>query len=404
MSKTKDSITKLIKDNNIQVVNLLFCDIFSKLKNISISPDLLVDAIDKGIEIDSSAINGFKTDKEQPLLIFPDPDTILLIPYKVNSLICYCNIKYSNGEDFNGDLRSVLKNTINSFRTQDIDLKIGFECEFYLFKLDEFGNETLIPYDDASYLDTPPEDKCLPIRRKITNILDSLEVRTLMSYHAKGPGQNKIILDAVDPLKAADNFLTFKFVANLVAENNNLCVSYSPKPIKSRESNNLNINIYPYVGDVNILESADENYTNDIKQFKNYLAKRLSEISIFLNPVNESYERLNTTFRQRGSTWSDKLTSESFIIESRDKIQLTSPDMESNPYIVLSLIMQAGFDDSAVQAIDNIKQIPKINISIPSSYKSAIDTARSSQFLGSVLPDEILTPFFFIKNSELEEN
>ena len=43
----------------------------------------------------------------------------------------------------------------------------GAEQEFYLFKLDEAGKPTKIPYDEAGYMDIAPEDKGENIRREI---------------------------------------------------------------------------------------------------------------------------------------------------------------------------------------------------------------------------------------------
>lgn len=409
MKKSYDYILKLIDENHIKLVHLMFCDILSKLKDIAISPDSFVDAIENGVEINSHAINGFKTSDDSQLLIFPDPDTIAVITYEegVNSLLCYCDIKYSNGEDFKGDLRQLLRNTMNSFKTQDLEYKIGFGCEFYLFKLDESGNSTPIPYDDASYLATPPDDKCLSIRRDISNILNSIGIKTTMSYHAAGPAQNKMILECTDALEAADNLLTFKFITNLVAQRYKLHACFSPKPIKNRDGNDLKINIELYKDNINILEFSDERYANIIKKFKEGIVNKLYEMNIFLNPVMESYDRINTTFRAAGKSWSEKLTSEAIMIDSRSNIQLTSPDMEANPYIALSLIIKAGLeneDNESSSSDDRIQQLSYIDVSVPSSYKGALDAARASKFLKSSLPDDILNPFFFIKYSKYEES
>lgn len=406
MKKSYDYIIKLIKENNIKLVHLMFCDILSKLKDIAISPDSFIDAIENGVEINSNAISGFKNNNDSQLLIFPDPETISIITYEegVNSLLCYCDIKYSNGENFKGDLRQLLRDTINSYKTQELEYKIGFGCEFYLFKLDENGNETPIPYDDASYLAAPPDDKCLSIRRDISNILNSIGIKTTMSYHAAGPAQNKMILECTDPLKAADNLLTFKFITNLVAQSYKLHASFSPKPIKNRDGNDLKINIELYKDNINILEFSDERYADIIKSFKDGIISRLYEMNIFLNPVIESYERINATFRTADKSWSERLTSEAILVDSRSNIQLTSPDMQANPYIALSLIIKAALDHDDSVNDDRVQQLSSMDISIPSSYKSALDVARASKFLKSALPDDILNPFFYIKYAQYEES
>lgn len=104
------------------------------------------------------------------------------------------------------------------------------EQEFYLFKLNEAGNPTKIPYDEAGYMDIAPEDKGENIRREICLTLEQMGIRPESSHHEEGPGQNEIDIRYSDPLTAADNAMTFQTVVKTVSRQNGLYADFSANP------------------------------------------------------------------------------------------------------------------------------------------------------------------------------
>ena len=84
--------------------------------------------------------------------------------------------------------------------------------EFYLFKLDEHGEPTRIPYDNAGYMDIAPEDKGENVRREICLTLEQMGIKPESSHHEQGPGQNEIDFRYSNPLRAGDDAVTFKAV------------------------------------------------------------------------------------------------------------------------------------------------------------------------------------------------
>ena len=60
MNQTIEDVIAFVKENDVQFIRLAFCDLFGLYKNISIMPEELADAFEKGVSIDGHAIRGFR--------------------------------------------------------------------------------------------------------------------------------------------------------------------------------------------------------------------------------------------------------------------------------------------------------------------------------------------------------
>ena len=93
-------------------------------------------------------------------------------------------------------------------------------------------------------------------------------------------------------------------------------------------------------------------------------------------------------------------------------MELRSPDPSVNPYLAYALILSAGLD-----GIENKVQLPpSVNVDLftagesvtknldrlPSSLSAAIDSARKSAFVQSILGESLLTKFLDAKDAEAE--
>ena len=162
MGYTEKEVIRFVQENDVKFIRLAFCDIFGVQKNISIMPKELQRAFDDGIAFDASFINGFMNIERSDLFLFPDPSTMSILPWRPQTgrvVRFFCDIKYPDGKDFEGDGRKILIEKTNELQALGYQVEIGTECEFYLFQMDEFGTPTKIPYDEACYFDIAPKDK-----------------------------------------------------------------------------------------------------------------------------------------------------------------------------------------------------------------------------------------------------
>ena len=156
MKYTKDEVIQFCIEEDVKFVRLAFCDVWGRQKNISIMSDELERAFGYGIALDGSAIPGFGGEVHSDLLLHPDADTLMILPWRPEQgkvVRMFCSITYPDGKPFECDTRSLLKNAVKAAEEAGYSFYFGAEQEFYLFKLDENNEPTQIPYDKAGYMD-----------------------------------------------------------------------------------------------------------------------------------------------------------------------------------------------------------------------------------------------------------
>ena len=184
-----------VREEDVKFIRLAFCDVFGNQKNISIMPEELPRAFEYGIAFDASAIAGFGDETYSDLLLFPEPETLSLLPWRPEHgkvVRMFSSVKYPDGRLFECDTRSLLKKAVEDAEKSGYVFSFGAEQEFYLFELDEKGKPTDRPYDNAGYMDIAPEDRGENIRREICLTLEQMDIFPESSHHEEGPGQNEI--------------------------------------------------------------------------------------------------------------------------------------------------------------------------------------------------------------------
>lgn len=400
MKYTKEEIMQFVMEEDVKFIRLAFCDVFGKQKNISLMPDELSRAFDFGIAIDASAVEGFGGDIYSDLLLHPDPDTLSILPWRPEHgkvVRMFCTVTYPDGRLFENDTRSILIKAVEDAKKEGYEFFFGAEMEFYLFKLDENGEPTDIPYDKAGYMDVAIADKGENVRREICLTLEQMGIHPESSHHEEGPGQNEIDFRYSDALSAADNTIAFANVVSAIAARNGLYASFSPKPLKDKPGNGLHINI-----SVKSKDGADRK-TSMIAG----VLEHISEMTAFLNPTEKSYERLGSDKAPKFVSWSSENRSQLVRIPAAygeyKRAELRSPDPSANPYLAFALLIYAGLD-----GIKNNTELPRpANINfykadektlseykrLPKTRKEAIEIAGSSKFIADHLPEMMIKTY-----------
>lgn len=400
MKYTKEEIMQFVMEEDVKFIRLAFCDVFGKQKNISLMPDELSRAFDFGIAIDASAVEGFGGDIYSDLLLHPDPDTLSILPWRPEHgkvVRMFCTVTYPDGRLFENDTRSILIRAVEDAKREGYEFFFGAEMEFYLFKLDENGEPTDIPYDKAGYMDVAIADKGENVRREICLTLEQMGIHPESSHHEEGPGQNEIDFRYSDALSAADNTIAFANVVSAIAARNGLYASFSPKPLKDKPGNGLHINI-----SVKSKDGADRK-TSMIAG----VLEHISEMTAFLNPTEKSYERLGSDKAPKFVSWSSENRSQLVRIPAAygeyKRAELRSPDPSANPYLAFALLIYAGLD-----GIKNNTELPRpANINfykadektlseykrLPKTRSEAIEIAGSSKFIADHLPEMMIKTY-----------
>lgn len=397
MDFSYEELMNFIDEEDVKFIRLAFSDINGKQKNISIMPGELERAFRDGISFDASAVPGFAKEIKSDLFLFPDSSTLSILPWRPTHgrvVRMFCDIKYPDDRPFVEDSRYILKQAVAKAKEMGIRCYFGSEFEFYLFKTDEEGNSTGVPFDRAGYMDIAPEDKGENIRREICFMLVDMGIKPESSHHEEGQGQNEIDFRYSDALSAADNAATFKTVVRTVAMRNGLYADFSPKPMADDSGNGMHINM-------SIKSDDGKDYT---EQFMAGIMTHIGEMTVFLNPVEESYHRLGEKKAPKYITWSKENRSQLIRIPAAKgefkRIELRSPDPEANPYIAYTLLIHAGLDGikrnlTLPEAMDidlfnASEEVLKDLTSLPQSLEEAWEKAVTSEFIREILPSNYL--------------
>jgi glutamine synthetase len=417
MNTTANEVLQFIKENDVKFIRLGFCDLFGVQKNISIMPDELPWAFENGISFDASAIKGFRDVTKSDLLLFPDPATLTVMPWRPGPgrvAHFYCDIKNPDGSVFAYDSRYLLKKVIQRCERMGYVCKIGAECEFYLFKTDENGEPTKTTLDKGGYFDISPLDKAENIRREICLCLEEMGISPESSHHERGPGQNEIDFKYSDALTCADDMLTFKSVVKAIAARNGLFASFMPKPLPNEAGSGLHVNISLSQNGLNIFKNVVQGRADIAESFIAGILAKTSEITLILNPICNSYERFGSFEAPKYISWSHQNRSQLVRIPAaigeRVRMELRSPDPSINPYLAFALIIAAGLDgieanlglppsvDADLYAAD--ESITGSLALLPDSLARAIELAENSLFVKAVIGQDILSRFIAFKKEE----
>ena len=182
-----------------------------------------------------------------------------------------------------------------------------------------------------------------------------------------------------------------------IAARNGLYADFSPKPLPDRDGSGMHINISARGSGQDTLPAGVIAGVLD----------KAAEITLFLNPCEESYRRLGHDKAPRYVTWSEENRSQLIRIpaaagENR-RAELRSADSAANPYLAYALLIYAG-----LHGIENRLVLPPasdLNLytapaetlrtlrTLPGSLKEAAALAEASAFVKAHLPDSVLRAY-----------
>lgn len=400
MKYTEQEVIQFVEEEDVKFVRLAFCDVFGRQKNVSIMPGELRRAFRYGIAIDASAIRGFGGEVHSDIFLHPSPDTLAILPWRPEQgkvVRMYCTVTYPDGSFFENDSRSILIRAVEDAAREGYSFYFGAEMEFYLFRLDANGERTDIPYDNAGYMDIAPDDRGENVRREICLMLERMGISPESSHHEEGPGQNEIDFRYSDALSAADNAMSFITAVKTIADRSGLYADFTPKPLVDKPGNGFHINISVRSADGSVPPAG----------LIAGVLENAADMTLFLNPTDDSYRRLGKSKAPRYVSWSRQNRSQLIRVPAAwgeyERMELRSPDPTANPYLAFALLIYAGLDGLRRQA--ELPPSADMNLftaaenataayePLPCTLTEAKARARNSAFIARCLPEMLIRTY-----------
>lgn len=430
MTMTKEEIKTIIKENDISYIRMQFTDMLGDIKAVEIPASRIDDALNNKIMFDGSSIEGFVRIKEADMYLHPDLDTFLVLPFEDSSIggvaRFICDVYMPDGTPFIGDPRYILKKEVKKMNDMGIEtMYVGFEPEFYLFKLNADGSVSTNCSDRAGYFDLSPFDGGEDIRREIALMLEKMGFEVQASHHEVGPGQNEITFKYTDVVSACDRVQTFKQVVKMIARKNGYLASFMPKPLNKQAGNGMHTNCSLFTkekGDLFFDPKAPMELSVMCEKWITGVLKHARELSLLTNPIVNSYKRLVSGYEAPiYACWSDANRSSLVRIPAArglaTRTEFRNVDPCANPYLALAGILACGLEgikntsekDIVPPVKDNLFDLTDDEIKarkitcLPETLHDAIEDFKNSSILKDVLGTHLFPKYIEAKEKEWKE-
>jgi glutamine synthetase len=425
---TKSDILKIAKEENVRYIRLMFTDIQGTIKNVEVPLGQLENALDGKIMFDGSSIEGFVRIMEADMYLKPDLNTWLIFSWeetsygKVARLIC--DVYTPDGKPSAVDPRSNLKRVAARMQKLGFStLNIGFEPEFFLFKLDENGKITMDVTDNGGYFDLSPMDGAGDCRRDIVLELERIGFTIEASHHEVAPGQNEINFEFSNIVEACDNVQTFKLVVKNIARRHGLHATFMPKPLADINGSGMHTNcsLSDLDGNNAFDDPTDpEGLSKVCRQWLTGILSHARSFCAITNPTVNSYKRLVPGYEAPCYvSWSQHNRSVMVRIPATrgktTRTEIRSVDTAANPYLAMAVILFSGLEgiEKDLPLIDsvnaNLFELSKIERealgvrNLPDNLKEAIDVLQEDSLMKEALGDHIYSKFIKLKSKEWDD-
>lgn len=414
-------VRELAQEYHVKFVRLQFTDVQGAFKNVAITVEELERALEGAVAFDSAAVDGFDGHREDDILLYPDPSTFAVFPWRprdgaVARLIC--EARTATGDVFPGCSRSILKRALAPLQERGRRLSVGVESEFFLFHTDGQGRPDLRPHDQAGYCALTPLDLGENARRDMVLTLEEMGIEVTSSHHESAPGQHEIGLKDDYVVSMADKVSTFRFVARTVAQRHGLHATFMPKPFTEHAGSGMTLNVSLWSNGENLFcDAGDPRQLSRIAyQFIAGLVRHAPALAAITNPLVNSYKRMlpgRMSPLLAGWSQDNRCTMLRVPVQrtAGTRLVLRSPDSTANPYLALAGIVAAGMDGvtSAYEAPEPLPDGDSVVLAaqmrehgLPRNLGEALEALAGDRVIRGVLGDSIYRRYAASKRDEWE--
>jgi len=395
---------------------------------------------------DGSSIAGYAEIHESDMRLHPDMNSFCILPedtygddkYKTATIIC--DVYDSNGREFEGDPRLVLKNLIKKINKKGLNYYTGPEFEFFLFKL-ENDEPSLNVSDYGGYFDLMPVDRCETVRKEIVNYLYNFKGYMKNSkgklnekqyfdieavHHEVAPGQQEIDFRYSDALSSADRVFLVKFAIKTVAQRNGYWATFMPKPLPDVNGSGMHVHQSLLADQKKPIKNIfyDKKNKYGLSNLALYfiggiLENARANCAILASWVN-SYKRLVPGYEAPTYiSWANMNRSALVRIPSgrgiSTRLEVRYPDPAGNPYLQFAVMLASGLHgienkvtppepvEKDIYKLDK-ETIDQMNIQgLPGDLGEALNELGRSTLMEKTLGKHIMNNFLHVKSIEWEE-
>jgi glutamine synthetase len=423
--KNITNVVQKIQEQDIKFVRLQFTDINGIMKNLAVTSKNIETIFENGQSFDGSSITGYRPIEESDMVLYPDPTTFAVLPWRPkekSSCRLICDIYTPQNTRFEGDPRHVLERAIAKCNKAGYSYICAPEQEFFIVK--ENGGELPTPIDMAGYFDYHPGDLTDDIRRDIADTAEAFGIEIEISHHEVALGQNEIDFKYDEALVTADRTITMRMITKVTAAMNGYIATYMPKPFAGINGSGMHTHQSLWSKDMkeNKFYSDDpgKGYLSDLAM--NFIGGQLAngrKMCAILASWPNSYKRLVPGYEAPVYlAWAHKNRSPLIRVpnfggrKGAARCEIRCPDPAGNPYLQFAVLLATGLDGIAkkidpgepvelnVYHMSHEERAARNIVSLPESLKEALDEMETSELMKETLGETAFENFLKEKRKE----
>ena len=414
------NLFKIAKQKKIKYFLISFVDLFGVLRSKLVP----VHAI-KEMQTTGAGFAGFAawldmSPADSDMFGIPDPDSLIQLPWN-KEVGWLASDLWMDGKPVEASPRVMLKNQIKKLKKQNLTMKSGVECEYFLISSD--GNSIADLRDTQS---KPCYDQSALMRRydlikEICDCMIEMEWGPYQNDHEDANGQFEMNWDYDDCLKTADRHTFFKYMVKTIAEKHGLRATFMPKPFENLTGNGCHAHISVWDGKKNkFLDKSDKlGLSKMAYNFLGGVIKNASSLSAFFNPTINSYRRINAPPTKSGASWSPSSISytgnnRTHMIRIPDpgRFELRLMDGSANPYLLQASVLAAGLyglknkvdpgeplDCNMYEDHAKYPDLPKL----PDELTQSLNLLKNNKEMNDAFGKETINSYIKLRKSEINE-
>ena len=414
------NLFKIAKQKKIKYFLISFVDLFGVLRSKLVPAHAIKEMQGAGAGFAGFAAWLDMSPADSDMFGIPDPDSLIQLPWN-KEVGWLASDLWMNGKPVDASPRVMLKKQIKKLKEQNLSMKSGVECEYFLISQD--GNSIADPRDTQS---KPCYDQSALMRRydlikEICDCMIEMGWGPYQNDHEDANGQFEMNWDYSDCLKTADRHTFFKYMVKTIAEKHGLRATFMPKPFENLTGNGCHAHVSVWQGKKNkFLDKSDKlGLSKMAYNFLGGVIKNASSLSAFFNPTINSYRRINAPPTKSGASWSPSSISytgnnRTHMIRIPDpgRFELRLMDGSVNPYLLQASVLAAGLyglknnvdpgkplDCNMYTDYAKYPDLPKL----PDQLEQSLDQLKNNKEMSEAFGKDAVESFIKLRNSEIKE-
>jgi glutamine synthetase type III len=362
-----------------------------------------------------------QTPAHPDVLVMPDPDAIIPLPWKPG-VAWVAGDPWMSGKPLEQAPRLALKRIVEKHKANNMQLMVGCEPEFHLINADGSA-----PSDARDTQEKPCYDQAAIMRRldvitEICTTMTELGMKPYQNDHEDANGQFEINWDFNNALTTADQLCFFKFMVKQIAEKHGMRATFMPKPFINLSGNgcHAHLSVWDNARKNNLFEDEGDKDGMGLSQlaynFIGGLMHHADALVAITNPTVNSFKRINAPRTLSGATWSPNTityggNNRTHMVRIPDagRCEFRLPDPAANPYLMLAGIMAAGMDGVA-KKMDPGKRLDidmyadghtvKNAKKLPLNLLDALRNLEANKLLRAEIGEEVMSGYLKLKHAE----